>query len=356
MSGFFGRAGLLRQRQHRKSVEASDAFDATRGIVEAVGLGVGCSCGGTHDNLEWPWARVSGPLIFTYQAGHEQLGNALLRAHQVADLLADQSPPFPVYSQSLENLYLAKPRGATIVVTKTGVKTRHLGLLAALKKAGNVLVFDLVDGVVPPELEKFPHAYACSSVTEYEARRMAGLPAFLSLHSPDHRMPRHSFEGKNFGLVYFGMTENAQHLTDIEGLNVLDYEDMPRVRELTPLPQSFAQMAAASHHYSIRQWNSRDGFKPLTKAAVAGAFGACIIAAADEYEASALLGADYPYLAASSEREDVKRVVELAKATYLHDPWHEAVARMRTLTEKTCPIATAHQLVSGIAQLSTAHL
>lgn len=354
MSGLFGRTGLLRQRQHRKGVETSGEFDASRAIVEAVGQGVTCSCGGNHGNLEWPWDGVSGPLIFTYQAGHEQLGNALLRAHQVADLLADQSPPFPVYSQSLENLYLAKPRGATIVVTKTGVKTRHLGLLNALKKAGNVLVFDLVDGVVPPELEKLPHAYACSSVTEYEARRLADLPAFLSLHSPDHRIPRHSFEGKSFSVVYFGMAQNARHVGDIEDLSALDYEDMPPLRHLTPLPQGFTQMAAASHHYSIRQWNPRDGFKPLTKSAVAGAFGACIIAAADEYEAVALLGADYPYLAATSELEDVRRVVELAKATYLHDPWHEAVTRMRTLTEKTCPVATAHQLVSGIAQLSSA--
>ena len=351
MSPLFGRAGLVRQQQKRWSIERSVDFGPMRGIIEAQGQGVTCSCGGNHQNLVWPWNDVPGPLIFSYQAGYERLGNVLLRAHQVADLLAEQGPPFSVFSQPLENLYLSRPRGATIIVSKTGVKLRHLGLLKALRKAGNLLVFDMVDGVIPPELENLPDAYVCSSVSEYEARLAAGHSAFLSLHSPDHRMPRHRFVDKDFGVVYFGLAENAKHLGNISDIVTLDYDDMPAHRHTEPVPTGFSEMALASHHYSIRQWNSRDGFKPLTKAAVAGTFGSCIIAAADEHEALTLLGSDYPYLAASSELDDVSRTVEFAKETYLTDTWRHAVARMVTLTQKTCPVATAHQLVVGLSRL-----
>lgn len=352
MTSLFGRSGYLRQRQTRQGVDRSAAFGPDRGIVEAKGQGVQCSCGGGHEALVWPWEKVPGPLVFTYQDGYNSLGNVLLRAHQVADLLADQAPPFPVYSQSLENLYRARPRGQTIVVSKTGIKVRHLGLLTALKRAGNLVIFDLVDGVVPPELEALPDAYACSSVTEFEARQTAGHQAFLSLHSPDHRTPRHPFDGKDFGVAYFGMPENAQHLEDLRDVVALGYEDMPAHREQEPLPSAFEAMSVVSHHYSIRNWNPRDGFKPLTKAAVAGTLGACIIASADEFEAVSLLGPDYPYLAASSHRDDVKRVIEFAKSSYLSEPWHQAVTTMVGLTEKTCPVNTAHQLVTGIAGVS----
>jgi hypothetical protein len=347
----FGRAGSLRQLRSRRTVRRAPEFSPQNGIVTARGQRIGCSCGGHHDTVTWPWDDIGGPMVFTYQAGYEDLGNVLLRAHQVADLLSDQAPPFPIYSQSLENLYLAKPRGRTIVVTKTGVKLKHLGLLTALKKAGNLLIFDMVDGVLPAELENLPDAYGCSSVTELEARHQAGHKAFASLHAPDHRTPRRSFDSKEFGIVYFGMAENARHLGDIDDVVALGYEDMPAHREVHPLPTALGLMAEASHHYSIRQWNPRDGFKPLTKAAVAGTFGACIIASADEYEAVALLGADYPYLAPSSELDDVTRTVEFAKSSYLSDTWQTAVERMVELTRKTCPVASAHQLVTGIADL-----
>lgn len=352
MTQIFGRAGLFRQHQHRRRLERSPEFTASGGMLQAAGQGVGCLCSGNHGALAWPWENVPGPLIFTYQAGYEHLGNVLLRAHQVADLLEDHGPPFPVYSQSLENLYVARPRGATIVVSKTGVKVRHLGVLTALKKAGNTLLFDMVDGVVPPELEDLPDAYVCSSVTEWEARQAAGHRAFTSLHSPDHRILHRGFAGKSFGLVYFGLPENARHIDDIPDIIALSYEDMPPHRSTSPTPAAFTDMANASHHYSIRQWGARDGFKPLTKAAVAGAFGACIIAAADEYEAVTLLGRDYPYLAASSAKDDVIQAIEFAKATYLTDTWRSAVAHMTALNERTCPVATAHQLVAGIAALA----
>jgi hypothetical protein len=217
--------------------------------------------------------------------------------------------------------------------------------------AGNLVVFDMVDGEVSSRIENLPHAYLCSSLSEAAARKKAGHTTIVSLMSPDQRCPLHDFSGKDFGIGYHGLAKNVQYAQALPEITVVPYsEKAPAPGEL-PMPVGWDEMGTFSHHYSVRAWNAGDGFKPLMKAFVASRLGACFIGSADDPEAKLVLPADYPYLARSSTIEDVREVIDYAKTTYRTPVWEKAVSAMLTLRERSCPANTALELVSGITAL-----
>lgn len=307
-----------------------------------------CSChGNTPQKIDW--TEITAPITFTYRYGTAQMGSVRLRARQVADMLKSLGAPVPVTVEPLEVAYRRKLSGHTIIVLKTALKKRFKPLLRSLRRRGNRIFFDAVDGLVPVEIENIPTAYICSSVTEHLHRQQRGHRTILSLHATDVRIPfSQSDSPTDFSLGYMGLGDNAPLLEALSNVTTVPYDEAKLEGPLEEFNNPFHKLSKFSHHYAVRSWNLRDGYKPLTKAFVAARLGAVVIASAEDEESRLLLGDEYPYLAPSSSLEDVTSTIDYARDTYLGSEWRQAVSKTHELREISCPVKTAQDLVHGL--------
>ncbi|WP_104914056.1 hypothetical protein [Pontimonas salivibrio] len=258
------------------------------------------------------WSGINQPITLTYRGGTEGMGNVLLRGFQLADMLKSLGSPVPIRVQALENLYRAKPHGQIVIVLKTAIRLKSEPILRAFNRWGNTVLFDVVDGLVPEKISNLCASYICSSLTEEHHRRSRGHHTIVSFQSPDQRTPAYPFERRAFSHVYYGLRKNALHLDSLPELHPVDFSEMPPHRSPNPLPPVLTDLRHYSHHYSVRAWNDRDGFKPMMKGFFAARLGAVVIASAEDEESRLILGDDYPYLAASSSVEDVQAIIDYA--------------------------------------------
>jgi len=338
--------------QHWRNLHQNPSYAPDLYVYHAEWIDTPCTCGGKHSAEDTIWSGISQPITFAYRQGTEKLGNVLLRAFQVADMLRTLGAPVPVTVQPIENLYRSKPRDHTIIVLKTAIRPRSIPMLKSFRRRKNALLFDLVDDVQNRQVEQFADAFICASVTEEMARKADGQATILSLQSPDQRTPGFSFNRRFFSTVYYGLRENARHVNALSNLDAIDLVDMPPHRSSKGLPRVFDTLKTYSHHYSVRAWNDRDGFKPMMKGFFAARLGSVVIASAEDDESRAVLGDAYPYLASSSSLEDVKSMLAYARETHHQPEWRLAVKKMKELRHLSCPVSTARALVDGLRALS----
>lgn len=339
--------------QHWRDLQRNPSYAPELNTYPAQAVETPCSCGGGHSVDDTNWRGISQPITFAYRHGTEKLGNVLLRGFQVADMLRTLGAPVPVTVQPIENLYRSRPRDHTIIVLKTAVRPRSIPLLKSLHRRRNVLLFDLVDDVQNHQVESLADGFICASVTEDIARQANGQLTIRSLQSPDQRTPSFPFNERPFSTIYYGLPENARHLAALTGLDAIDFVDMPPHRSGQAVPGVFDTLKSYSHHYSVRAWNDRDGFKPMMKGFFAGRLGAVVIASAEDEESRVVLGDSYPYLAASSTLEDVQQILAFAQETHRKAEWRAAAEKMTELREVSCPVPTARALVDGLRRLFT---
>lgn len=337
--------------EYQRDLATNPAYNKNEGIYTPQAIPTPCGCDEPHRMDATDWSGITQPITITYRRGTEGMGNVLLRGFQLADMLTSLGAPVPIKVQALENLHRAKPRGEILIVLKTAIRMKSEPILRAFARRGNMLLFDVVDGLVPEKIEGLCDAYICSSLTEDRFRQHRGHQTIVSYQSPDQRTPVFPLEHREFAHVYYGLSENARHLDKLADLDPVEFSEMPPHRSSEPLPSVFDTLRRYSHHYSVRAWNDRDGFKPMMKGFFAARLGAVVIASAEDEESRLVLGEDYPYLAKSSSLEDVKAIIDYARDTHLGEEWHRAVGTMRELRHMSCPVKTAQALVAGLRRL-----
>jgi hypothetical protein len=230
-----------------------------------------------------------------------------------------------------------KPGSADLVIlSKTAVAIeKSTEIVSKMSELQTRILVDLVDGS-PALVEPIAHqvnAYICSSISEHEYRKQKNQDAFLVHHHVDSRIAhRHTSRSKKFSVGYAGRVENTLWLDALPlSVHPVDTGDFSRgSRQLEQFLKKF------THHYSVRKYQAWDGFKPGTKAFLAAHLGAVFIGSLEDDESRLLLGGDYPYLSASSNVEDVKRVFELARMTFGRDLHRAAQRKMETLRRLSC--------------------
>ena len=278
------------------------------------------------------------------------MGSVRLRGVQLVDSLKLLDNPINSTMLPLEMAYRSRVRDSVIIVLKTALKRRFAPVLGALASRGNRLVFDTIDGILPAEIEDFADGYLCSSASEDAHRRQRRQKAALVPHPVDLRIPLHQSDPETpFGIAYMGLRENSLHLDEIPEIKQVDYQESEWEQSKSSFLDAIDNVRKSSHHYIVRGWNSRDGFKPLTKAFVAARLGAVPIASADDAESRLLLGNDYPYLARSSGLDDVLRTIEFARSSYGSSSWESAVRTMTRLRRLSCPISAASATVRALS-------
>jgi len=316
--------------------------------LPAGGDGSSCECG-AHHRPGNEYSGLTRPLYIVYREGSQGLGSVHMRGFQVATSLVNVGYGGPIRVQSLESLYRERPTGAIIVALKTAIKDRFAFALRDLMKR-NTLLFDVVDGSISGEVTCHADGFICASVSEYEQRTHSGSRAFLVHHAIDTRIELHTPTARStFSLGYYGAAANGLYVGDIPEIEVVTYREDAHQETGAALSDALSTLMTYSHHYAVRRWNHRDGYKPLTKAFMAAWCGAVVIASRDDAESLAVLGEDYPYLAPSSAKEDVMNTISFARETLGGPEWANASNVMEQLKALSCPIGSAMSLASALA-------
>lgn len=309
-----------------------------------------CPCG-KHNEWTSTSAKSAKPIRIVFGAGTEQLGSIRLRGFQAGEFLVSAGYRGPVILESLQSCYREKPSGSIILVLKTGLKDRYIDALRSIKRR-NLLLFDLVDGKISPEVEKIADGFICSSKSELNYRLEAGQAAKMVHHAIDVRLTSPSLINQiEFSVGYYGAPENGLFLDAIPSIKRIPYDKDRLLSESKTGESHPVSLASISHHYTIRNWLETDGFKPLTKAFVAAWLRASVIASRDDPEAPLILGNEFPYLANSSSLQDIEEIIAYAESTHGSDVANRALKAVGKLRQLSCPMGAAIALGDAVHEL-----
>lgn len=309
-----------------------------------------CECGASHPEMHIAEGEYP-EVFFAFRDGTRDVGSVRMRGFQAAESLSRVGYAGRIEVLTLERLTTRKPRGAVVIVLKTAIKERFSAELSDLQR-WNTLLFDVIDGRPASSLEEIADGFLCSSASEYQERSMRGQASRLVYHAVDSTIswPRRK-KGK-FGVVYYGLPENALHLDKIPAIRSIDYIEEQHIRGGFGLKKKISRLGKFSHHYIVRNWNIADGHKPLTKGFLAAWCGALVIGSREDPETLLLLGEEYPYLSDTSQLHHVEQTLEIARGTYNSAKALAGERAMRKLKQLSCPFSSALSLRSAIEEFA----
>ena len=96
----------------------------------------------------------------------------------------------------------------------------------------------------------------------------------------------------------------------------------------------------------MRSYFGELNFKPPTKVFLAARLGSVFIGSRADEEVALLLGNDYPYLSRDSSYQEVQKVIEFARESFLDAAWIRAKSAMEEARQECCDDAIAERLLS----------
>jgi hypothetical protein len=237
------------------------------------------------------------------------------------------------------------------ILSKTAITLDQSGhLISRMSRDGTKIVVDIVDGHpdITKNFETPIDAYICASASEYNYRIIKKEQSFLVHHHVDSRIPSiKPSSRKDFNAGYAGKSENALWIKDLP-ISILEVDTSDFSKGNTEFVRFLNKL---THHYSVRQYQDWDGFKPGTKLFLASHFGASFIGSKDDQESQILLGHEYPYTADSSSLRDVTSILEFAESTYGTEVHQKALLHMAHLRELSCRANVASALHEALATI-----
>ena len=289
---------------------------------------------------------LSRRIFLVYRAGTRGWGSVRLRVFQLAVALRGvaTNPRF-VKVVTEEQMASVRPTDAHVIFTKWVLTDSNRGLIRRLQRDRNTIWSDLVDGVPDTGVEELVDHFLCSSESEFQHRREAGLTAVRVLHNVDSRFLVRSFDRESLAIGYLGVRDNVQLFPELDCLATHFTDTSMGSRQVLAAATAIGDW---SHHYSVRTPVLTRTFKPATKIFLAARLGALFIGSAADIESRLIMGDDYPYLASSSNPNDVKEVIALARESFLGPLWETARARMLLAREQSCDVRVAQQLAAAL--------
>lgn len=255
-------------------------------------------------------------------------GSAILRAQQMAALSLD------LFSVKGFNIVYTTDdkeiRDSLVIVNKGYLEFGHVRQLKRLRRRRNILVADYVDFKIPTDHLEFFHAFLASSHAQAAWLRahVPHKPVFHVTHIVDTRLPDLSVSSDRLRIGYFGILINACYVDEL-GDRIDFFETIGEN------PSWMRHLETHNCHYALRRRLPWNGFKPFIKGFVAAKYGCPIIIAADDGDALAYLGEDYPYFVSDTSLEAVNDLLAEMKQDFGGPRWRSAVEIMAKVRAKS---------------------
>lgn len=221
-------------------------------------------------------------------------------------------------------------RNSLVIINKGFLEFGHVRQLERLRGHRNILVADYVDAKIPVDRLEFFHAFMASSHAQAAWLRahVPHRPIFHVTHILDARLPDVSVSGDRLRIGYFGVLINACYVDEL-GDRVNFFET------IGDDPSWMRHLKTHNCHYALRRSQPRNGFKPFIKGFVAAKYGCPIIVSADDGDASAYLGEDYPYFVSDTSLGAVTNLLAEVKQDFGGPRWRSAVEIMAEVRAKS---------------------
>ena len=303
-----------------------------------------CTCGlhgvGTVESRP----SLERPLIFVYRSGYRALGSVRLRVGQLASAVkAKVTNPEFVRVLAEDHPSLDTAGALDVVWSKTAITGYSGDAIRKIAEKGGRVFLDFVDGTDVPELSGYAHGYLCASRTELAHRISLGHKAWYLPHAVDLRIQPAGFERQNFSVGYFGRPWMVEHVEALSRVAAVPAQESFSDKQFRDAMSSVSKW---SHHYSVRSYFGELNFKPPTKVFLAARLGSVFIGSRADEEVALLLGNDYPYLSRDSSYQEVQKVIEFARESFLDAAWIRAKSAMEEARQECCDGAIAERLLS----------
>jgi hypothetical protein len=310
-----------------------------------------CHCSFEHKRtLHITHAMQKLRVTFLYAKKSKRLGSVVLRCDQASKNLSSYDPSLSVQTSSIEEF---NKKAGVVVVSKSCFRLPDIKeFLKDIKRTGSVVLFDLIDGHVSlsERYSEYADGYICSSLSEYNSRIRTQENVFFVNHLIDDRLTPRGRRNDLPRIGYAGDPTNAKHL-NLDLIDVLDTTTLKNRRDLQNLNEFLSEH---SFHYSIRQINERDGFKPGLKLFMASYFDSAFIGSLSDVETTLWLGPNYPYLSQNSNQKQVVEVIHYALETFHTTVYDDALMDLSKLRQSFCPVkvtADLHLAVTSFGRL-----
>lgn len=270
-----------------------------------------------------------------FLVANRHIGSTLTRGDQISQQLNQLG----IYSRVFELDYSLKRvediKDSIFIIVKAAPQNKY-DILSALKKNGNILVWDPVDSLedLRGEAEASLFDGVILSSNKCKDETVSYFRNNCAYGVIPHHWDRRCLvnHAQDYQLLYFGDTtpENIsqEYINEIEELHT---EKCSNEKSFLNILRS---IAGYNCHFSVREDHS-DSFKykPAVKVSFASATNSNIILSRD-YSNVELLGASYPYYT-DSNLESVKKTVQYSKETFGTKVWVDALAMMKDVRERT---------------------
>ena len=316
----------------------STELDQFRSIKFETGIKPDCICSNCHEFESTP---VYKDICIVYSKGTRNLASIQMRLPQSAKHLLYMNPNIKIRGICLQDSRVNHIKNECVILTKfaaINITNYDLNLLIT---NGNSIFVDPIDAEI--DLKRFQniHAFIASSFRQYEYfKNETNNLVELVYHASDLRLKKIKSQNQNFSLGYFGsLSRIPNELTSIDFLTViktpLSFE--PKLK----LPRYSSSLSIHSAHLAVGTIMPKLVFKPFTKGLVATSVGSVTLVSRDDFEAKALLGNNYPYVAVDSKKSSVLEAAIYMKETFLKSEWLTAQILHKKLLPLSCDLSVA---------------
>jgi hypothetical protein len=271
-------------------------------------------------------------------------GSALLRTRQLWELAR---PGLGALGSASAVIGDTRRRDAVLVLNKNALQRLDTGQIAALKRQGNTLVADPLDGAFGDDLLRSCDLLIAAAREQEKLfrRKYADIPTSYVAHHVDLRIGDVTPLADRFSMGYFGELTNAAFAGELEGRVTLVRTNTREAGETGWM----RQLGKFNAHYNIRPVGEEGRLKPFTKGFIAAHCGSVLLLDDRNAEARNFLSDDYPYWVRATTAADVVAAIDAMADDFGGPRWQAALAQMQGVREASTNAVVAAQMTEALA-------
>jgi hypothetical protein len=278
-------------------------------------------------------------IIFVYAKRFQFAGSTVMRGQQLYELAKSTFPNYKIAYAPSDTRF----KNSTLFLSKGVINTASPRQLEQLKKDGNKLIFDIVDGVLPDYTKDFVDTIVAASQSAYLAYKR-DYPTIRVIKVDHHVDPRirklKPQKINNIKIGYFGEPTNT-----IISPKISKYVDFVHIDTSKQEDDWLKKLPKYNMHYAVRAKTPAGRHKPFLKGFTAAYCDSNIIIQRSNAEAVYWLGDDYPYLFDDPVNEsNIIEHILYAMKSYNSAEWHRGLEAMARLRNNVSDITISEQL------------
>lgn len=264
------------------------------------------------------------PLTFLFAEERSWSGITLLRARQLSRMVAEAFPDrYDVMLRSdIQNV-----RDQVVIVNRGAIEFNTRAQLDELRRRNIASISDFLDLPIKAKTAAVfdAHMTLCLPQAVAMNRLYPATPSFHVTHHVNPDVPECTPPADRLRTAYFGRPDNTFRPSSLEEKVV-----MVNVVDASFTAQDWAREAPLYNcHWTVRQKDDLQDWKPFLKGFVAARCGAVVIVTRDDMNAMHYLGDDYPFYADSLAAADLEWAWVRVASAFGGDEWRKAQAIMR---------------------------